>query len=134
MFRLRPKPPPVPCGCGARLPDFLQFQLDFYVGSVAAAYTNTGDVFIGGGFNRGYPNPVSIGVSIADGWLIQCAPTQDQTNTYLRGFSWGGSGYWGFGGGLNHNSSGTAITLGVGAGVAVGGIGNKQLGNIAGGQ
>lgn len=67
LLHNRPKPPPVPCGCTARLADFLQFQIDLYVISVAGSYTKYGDVFAGGGMNRGYPNPASIGVSITDG-------------------------------------------------------------------
>ncbi|MBD8882128.1 RHS repeat protein [Rhodanobacter sp. 7MK24] len=123
-----PPPSSTNCGC-ARLPDYDQFQLDVYVFSISATYTKYGDIFLGGGWNRGYPKPTGVGVSIASGWLLKCNPTQSQLNAFLSGPSGGFSAYAGFGGGVSTNASGTAVTAGVGAGVSVGGSNNWYQGN-----
>ncbi|RUL72998.1 RHS repeat-associated core domain-containing protein [Dyella choica] len=125
-----PSPPPSgSCGC-ARLPDYDQFQIDWYVFSLSATYTKYGDVFAGFGVNRGYPNPVGYGVSIASGWMLKCDPSQSELNDFISGASGGFSAYYGFGGGYSANPSGSAITVGVGYGIGPGGGNNWYQGNI----
>ncbi|QBG85695.1 hypothetical protein [Xanthomonas oryzae] len=133
-----------PASCGvsggppSRLPDYDTFQLDAYVFSFSATYTAYGDVFLGAGVERQYPNPSSVGVSISSGWMINpCKdrqPTRKQLNAFLNGYSGGASGYFGVGGGYSVNPSGQGFNIGVGFGgftVNPGAINNYQ-GNIFG--
>jgi RHS repeat-associated protein len=132
-----PKKPPDPsqCGCSWRWPDFVTFQLDFYVGSTSLTATRYGDVFWGKGFSRQYQNPFAIGISLSDGWLLKCNPTQQDVNDFLIGWAASVGGYRGFGGSFSINSSGKALNLGVGAAAqadffASPGVINSYLGNI----
>jgi hypothetical protein len=95
-------------------------------------YTKYGDIFLGGGFNRGYPDPVSVGGNISADWLLRCDPSRDAINNFLSGGSVGVSGYVVGGGGVSTNAAGTAVTAGVGAGVSVGGSNNGYMGNVFG--
>ena len=110
----------LPGGPPPRLPDYATFQLDAYVFSISATYTENGDIFIGKGTGRPYPNPFSRGVSISAGWMINPChdgqPTRKQLNGFLNGYSGGFSGYLGAGGGYSVNPSGQGFNLGVGAG------------------
>jgi len=114
-----------------RWPDYATFQLDLYVFSVSATYTRHGDVFFGGGVGRAYPNPVSYGVSISDGWLNKSCPTQEEINTFLDGFSQSVGAYYFVGGSVSANQSGRATNVGVGFGIGVNpGSLNSYQGNI----
>lgn len=73
--------------CPLRWPDFATVQLDFYVGAVSLTLTQYGDVFFGKGFGRQYPNPFGVGVSLSDGWLLKCRPSQKDLNDFLLGWS-----------------------------------------------
>ena len=119
-----------------RLPDYAHFELGVYVFSVSADYTRYGDMYVGTGIARPYPNPASMGVNISAGWMLnQCdAPSRSDLNNYLDGYSAGAGGYWGVGGGVSMNPSGSAINLGVGFGGAgaVPGANNHRTGNIFG--
>jgi filamentous hemagglutinin len=53
----------------ARAPDFVNFQIDYFVGSVWGTFTRDGNAFFGGGLNMGLPNPVGAGVNISAGYL-----------------------------------------------------------------
>jgi uncharacterized protein RhaS with RHS repeats len=79
-----PKKPPDPsqCECSWRWPDFVTAQVDFYVGSMSLTATRSGDVFWGKGFSRQYANPLAIGVSLSDGWLLKCNPTAQDVNDF----------------------------------------------------
>jgi hypothetical protein len=121
-----------------RLPDYATFQLDAYVFSVSATYTVNGDIFLGKGANRAYPNPLSRGVSISAGWMLNpCGdghPTRDQLNNFLNSWSAGAGGYAAFGGSVSANGSGKGFNLGVGVGnfgVTPGMI-NSYQGNVFG--
>jgi hypothetical protein len=105
-----------PCGCNARSPDFMNFQIDLYIFSASATYTRYGDIFVGKGFSRQYMNPLSRGVSISDSWLLKCNPTRDDINNFLVNWSGGAGGYYFLGGSYSVNASGSAISLGVGLG------------------
>ncbi len=61
----------VPVNVPVRGPDYVNFQIDIYVLSFSSTYTRYGDVFLGKGSNKAYPNPVSRGVSISNGWLLE---------------------------------------------------------------
>lgn len=121
-----------------RTPDYITFQKDAYVFSASATYTVYGDIFLGKGANRAYPNPVSRGVSISNGWMRNMCgsdhPSRTQLNDFLQGYSGGVGGYWGAGGSYSVNPSGQAFNLGVG----FGGFGaspamvNSYQGNIFG--
>jgi hypothetical protein len=100
--------------------------------SIIATYTKYGDIYLGGGVNRGYPNPVRVGVSISSEWLLKCDPSRSSLNGFLEGGSTWGSAYYGFGGGVSTNSSGTGVNAGVGAGIGVGGGNDWYRGNIFG--
>jgi uncharacterized protein RhaS with RHS repeats len=128
---------------GARLPDYTSLQLDLYVLSVSATYTKYGDVFQGKGPVRQYLNPANIGVSISDGWVTPkqstCdandgAPTRQQLNSFLAGYSGGAGAYAFVGGSVSANPYGRAFNLGVG----FGGVGvnpaiiNSYQGNLFG--
>ena len=120
-----------------RLPDYATVQLDLYVFNVSATLNKYGDVYLGKGLSRPYPNPVSGGVSISNGWMLSCSPdgpTRKQLNDFIDGFSQWGGGYFGIGGSYSRNSSGSAINFGVGfGGVAVTpGSVNSSRGNIFG--
>lgn len=117
-----------------RGPDYVTFDLDLYVFSVSSTFTRYGDVFFGKGVSRQYWNPLKGGVSISDGWLLKCNPTQQDVNDFLIGWSASVGGYPGFGGSYSINSSGSALNFGVGAGqasfFASPGIVNTYQGNI----
>lgn len=130
---------------GARLPDYVSFQLDLYVLSVSATYTNCGDVFLGKGVVRQYLNPANIGVCISDGWVTPkqspCdfndgIPTRQQLNNFLAGYSGGAGAYAFVGGSASANPYGSAFNLGAG----FGGVGfnpamiNSYQGNLFGSQ
>ena len=108
----------VPVNEPVRAPDYITFQLDIYVLSGSATFTRYGDIFLGKGSNRGYPNPVSRGVSISDGWMINLCdrPSREKLNDFLEGYSGGLGGYAGLGGSYSVNPSGQAINIGVGFG------------------
>ena len=133
---------PAPGG-GGRLPDYATFQLDLYVLSVSATYTVYGDLFVGAGPVRQYWNPANVGVSISNGWVTpkgsSCsanggAPTRQQLNSFLAGYSGGAGGYAFIGGSFSANPSGHAFNLGVGFGgvSANPGIINSYQGNLFG--
>jgi hypothetical protein len=128
----------LPGGPPPRLPDYATFQLDAYVFSVSATYTKYGDIFLGKGANRAYPNPLSRGVSISAGWMLNpCGdghPTRDQLNNFLDSWSASAGGYAIFGGSFSGNASGNGFNLGVGAGgfgISPGMI-NSYQGNVFG--
>ena len=108
-----------------RLPDFVSFQVNYYVGSVSGTLSRSGNSFFGMGMSKGIPNPVGAGASVNVGWLNTCdaEATKLKVDSFLEGFAGGGAAaYAGVGGGiLVSPGNGTATVVGVGAGVAVGG-------------
>ncbi|WP_155774254.1 hemagglutinin repeat-containing protein [Burkholderia pseudomultivorans] len=105
-----------------RLPDFVNFQVDYFVGSVWGTFTRDGNAFFGGGLNMGLPNTVGAGVNISAGYLNTSTVRPGQTNNFADGYAGGGAAlYGGLGGGIMVSpGNGTATIIGFGAGVNVG--------------
>ena len=118
----------------ARWPDYVTFHIDIYVYSTSATYTRYGDAFWANGVGRPYPNPLSVGVNISNGWLLACNPSRDDINNFLIGWASSVSGYAAVGGSYNMNSSGSSVDAGVGFGgfSASPGSVNSYRGNIFG--
>ena len=116
-----------------RGPDFVNFQLDYYVGSAWGTFTRDGNSFVGGGVNMNLPNPTGVGANVSVGWLNSTTMSPGQTNNFVSGYSGGAvGGYDGPGGGIMYSpGNGTATVVGVGAGVSVGG--NKNVVSVGGG-
>ncbi|MCA8248680.1 hemolysin [Burkholderia multivorans] len=110
-----------------RAPDFVNFQVDYFVGSVWGTFTRDGNSFFGGGLNMGLPNPVGAGASISVGYLNTNTVRPGQTNNFAGGYAGGGSAlYGGMGGGIMVSpGNGTATVVGFGAGVNVGKTNNS---------
>jgi filamentous hemagglutinin len=68
-----------------RAPDFVNFQLDYFVGSVWGTFTRDGNAFVGYGVNMALPNPVQASASITAGWLNQSSVAPGQTNNFAGG-------------------------------------------------
>jgi RHS repeat-associated protein len=107
-----------------RLPDFVTFQINLYVGSVAGTFSRSGNSFITLGGLRAYPNPLSVEASVSAGYLNTCDAnaTPENVDKFLSGFSGGGAAaYAGVGGGLLFSpGNGSATVFGFGAGTAYG--------------
>ena len=105
-----------------RAPDFVNFQIDYFVGSAWGTFTRDGNAFFGGGLNVGIPNAVGAGIGISAGYLNAAQVRPGQTNNFAGGYAGGGSAlYSGFGGGIMVSpGNGTATVVGIGVGVNVG--------------
>ncbi|MBK8453790.1 MAG: hypothetical protein WAQ53_08350 [Thiofilum sp.] len=116
-----------------RTPDFVNFQIDFYVGSVWGPFSRDGNSFVGGGLNKAVSNSVGTSASIGGGWLNQVTVSPGDTNNFVSGYAGSGTvSYAGLGGGIVISSSGaTATVVGFGAGKTAGNTNNA--GNINGG-
>ena len=116
-----------------RLPDFINFQVDYFVGSVWGTFTRDGNAYFGSGVNMALPNPVQASSSITAGWLNQTSVAPGQTNNFAEGYAGGMTGAYGiFGGGImNSPGNGTATVIGVGGGISAGKKSN--IGGIGGG-
>ncbi len=116
-----------------RAPDFVNFQLDYYVGSVWGTFTRDGNAFVGGGVNMNLPNPTGVGANVSVGYLNSTTTSPGQANNFASGYSGGAvAGYGGPGGGIMYSpGNGTATVFGLGAGVSVGG--NKNVVSVGGG-
>ena len=94
----------------ARTPDFVNFQIDYYVGSVWGTFSRSGNSFVGCGLNKTYPNPASVNVSITAGWLNASNPTLQRIDDFIDGYDGGGAaGYAGVGGGIAFSTNGSAM-------------------------
>lgn len=107
----------------ARGPDFAQVSVNYYVFSLSRSFSRSGASFFAGGISKNWNNPFRFSVSMSMGWLNQCkAPTGQQVDNYLSGFSQGfAGGYYGLGGGMGWSptTGETATILGVGVGYSV---------------
>jgi filamentous hemagglutinin len=105
-----------------RLPDFVNFQVDYFVGSMWGTFTRDGNSFFGYGVNLGIPNSVGAGVNVSAGYLNTTSVSPGQTNNFAGGYAGGGSAlYGGLGGGIMVSpGNGTATVIGFGAGTNVG--------------
>lgn len=117
----------------ARAPDFVNFQIDYFVGSVWGTVTRDGNAFFGTGVNMALPNPVQASASITAGWLNRTSVAPGQTNNFARGYAGGMTGAYGiFGAGIMSSpGNGTATIIGVGGGVSAGK--NTNVGGVGGG-
>ncbi|MEX3977774.1 hypothetical protein AB4Y45_02185 [Paraburkholderia sp. EG287A] len=105
-----------------RAPDFVNFQVDYFVGSVWGTFTRDGNSFFGYGVNLGIPNSVGAGINVSAGYLNTTSVSPGQTNNFAGGYAGGGSAlYGGLGGGIMVSpGNGTATVIGFGAGTNVG--------------
>ncbi|WP_413227419.1 hemagglutinin repeat-containing protein [Burkholderia sp. AU39826] len=117
----------------ARAPDFVNFQIDYFVGSVWGTFTRDGNAFFGTGVNMALPNPVQASASITAGWLNRTSVAPGQTNNFAGGYAGGMTGAYAiFGAGImNSPGNGTATIIGVGGGVSAGK--NTNVGGVGGG-
>ncbi|MGF6572677.1 filamentous hemagglutinin [Paraburkholderia sp. GAS333] len=116
-----------------RAPDMVNFQVDYFVGSVWGTFTRDGSAFFGGGLNLNVPNPVNAGVGISAVWLNSPTVSPGQANNFAGGYAGGVTGAYDFvGGGLMYSpGNGTATAIGVGAGLNLGKTTN--IGTVGGG-
>ncbi|MGX7001399.1 hemagglutinin repeat-containing protein [Caballeronia sp. KNU42] len=116
-----------------RAPDFVNFQVDYFVGSAWGTFTRDGNSFFGTGVNMALPNPVQASASITAGWLNQTSVRPGQTNDFAGGYAGGMTGAYGvLGGGMMYSpGNGTATIMGVGGGVSAGK--NTNIGGVGGG-
>jgi filamentous hemagglutinin len=112
-----------------RLPDFVNFQLDYFVGSVWGTFSRDGNSFFGYGVNMGIPNSVGASASVQLGWLNQASVSAGQVNKFLSDYSGNAStAFATVGGGVVYSpGNGTATTIGVGAGVNLGNTKNPGV-------
>ncbi|PPK44809.1 hemagglutinin-like protein [Trinickia symbiotica] len=105
-----------------RLPDFVNFQVDYFVGSAWGSFSRDGNSYFGYGVNKALPNSVNASASAQFGWLNRSSVIPGETNKFLAGYA--GSGTVAFsavGGGVVYSpGNGTATVLGVGAGANLG--------------
>lgn len=116
-----------------RAPDFVNFQIDYFVGSAWGTFTRDGNAFFGTGVNMALPNPVQASASITAGWLKKSSVAPGQTNNFAGGYAGGATGAYGlFGEGVMYSpGNGTATILGIGGGVSAGK--NTNIGGVGGG-
>ncbi|MGI4814743.1 MAG: hypothetical protein ACRYGG_15615, partial [Janthinobacterium lividum] len=105
-----------------RAPDFVNFQIDYFVGSAWGTFSRDGNSFFGYGVNMALPNTVNASASVQFGWLNQATVRPGQTNNFLSGYAGNGTAAFGaVGGGIVYSpGNGTATTVGAGVGVNVG--------------
>jgi filamentous hemagglutinin len=109
-----------------RAPDFVNFQVDYFVGSAWGTFTRDGNAFFGYGVNAALPNTVNASASVQFGWLNQTGVRPGQTNNFVSGYAGTAAAIFGaVGGGVMYSpGNGTATTAGFGVGVNVGRINN----------
>ncbi|PAJ80118.1 hemagglutinin repeat-containing protein [Burkholderia ubonensis] len=105
-----------------RLPDFVNFQVDYFVGSVWGTFSRDGNSYFGYGVNKALPNSVNAAASAQLGWLNQASVRPGQTNNFLSGYAGNGTGaFSAIGGGIVYSpGNGTATVIGIGAGANLG--------------
>ena len=105
-----------------RAPDFVNFQVDYFVGSTWGTFTRGGNSFFGYGVNLGISNSIGAGVNASAGYLNTTSVRPGQTNNFAGGYAGGGSAlHGGLGGGIMVSpGNGTATVIGFGAGTNVG--------------
>ena len=115
-------PGPVCDQSAPRWPDFIHFELDFYVWSLSSDFTRGGNAYVGFGPSANWSNPLRLAASVNGGWLNQSTVTPDQVDNFVAGYTGGSSaGYAVAGGGLIFSpGSGSATIVGFGAGVTLG--------------
>lgn len=111
-----------PTGLCWRAPDFVNFQLNFYVFAIWGTFSRDGSSFVGGGFNRIYPNALTIEANTSVGWLNTSTVEPGQVDQFLTGYAGAATAaYAGVGGGVVYSpGNGTATVVGLGAGVSYG--------------
>ncbi|WP_153076911.1 hypothetical protein [Paraburkholderia bonniea] len=116
-----------------RAPDFVNFQIDYFVGSAWGTFTRDGNAFFGGGLNLNVPNAVNASIGISAGWLNSSGVRPGQVNNFAGEYAGGMSGAYDFvGGGLMYSpGNGSATVLGVGAGLNLGNT--RNIGAVSGG-
>ncbi|MDR5884175.1 hypothetical protein [Caballeronia sp. LZ032] len=112
----------------------MNFQIDYFVGSVWGTFTRDGNAFFGYGVNAALPNPVQASASITMGWLNRSSVSPGQVNNFAAGYAGGMSGAYGIvGGGLTYSpGNGTATVIGIGGGKNAA-ENHTNIGGISGG-
>jgi hypothetical protein len=111
-----------------RLPDFVNFQVDYFVGSAWGTFTREGKSYFGYGVNMALPNPVQASTSITAGWLNKPTVAPGKIDTFMQGYGGGATGAYGlFGGGMMYSpGNGSATLIGIGGGVNAGKMPNVR--------
>lgn len=72
-----------------------------------------------GGLATGNPKQLGepkVGINVSAGYILKCERTDDLPEQFLEGGAWSAGFYRGIGGGVVHNSTGTAFEVGIGFG------------------
>jgi RHS repeat-associated protein len=99
-------------------PDYYHFSASFLLGSVSLTLTKSGRLY--GGFGPVYGGPKTtvntkgLGIAFSSGILSGCDHRKEAVDNYVEGASTGASAYYGPGGGMSYNSSGSALETGFG--------------------
>ena len=107
-------------------PDFYHFSASLFVGTLSATYTRNGTLFVGWGVAHGNPSSATsafseakwlkkFGFSFAAGQMNGCIRQKGKKiDDYVAGASTGVSAYYGVGGAVAANSSGSSTEFGIG--------------------
>ncbi|TCV94944.1 RHS repeat-associated protein [Luteibacter rhizovicinus] len=104
------RPPPA-------APDYYHASIGTYVGTLSLTLTRSGALYIGfGAAYTGAANMVSgkFGGSVTSGLLSGCDHSAAAVDDFVNGASTGASGFYGLGGGISYNSSGSSLETGFG--------------------
>jgi filamentous hemagglutinin len=105
-----------------RFPDFVNFQVDYFVGSAWGSFSRDGNSYFGYGLNKALPNSVNAAASAQFGWLNRSSVGPGETNKFLAGYAGcGTAAFSAVGGGVVYSpGNGTATVIGVGAAQTLG--------------
>jgi RHS repeat-associated protein len=99
-------------------PDYYHLSFSYLIGSVSLTLTKSGRLFQGVGPVYGGPkttvNAKGFGIAFTSGLLSGCDHSADTVDNYVDGAATGAAAFYGAGGGMSYNSSGSALETGFG--------------------